>query len=314
MQVDMPRRRVLVAAASSAMFSCRDLFSHESMRCWEPVETDSLSHAHFVMQHHPCDIMLVHEDLFCNENGRALFGLIEPREVPIVVLAGHRAETVTRAYQQGAHICLSRDLTASHPSVLAAALERAGGMSEQLRTCRQTQKQLAHSRRHLDRLVHLMWRSTPIEGETPWGTQRYTVERLHEEVARTQRHGGPFTVAVGEVTPDAEQPAPDDLMGWTADAVANAKRRCGVAGPYGIRGFLLLMVMTPKAGGMVCCRRLQRILQSTAKDKGPRGPLRACFGLAACSPENATPEALLRLADRNLEMARSGKGEGIVAE
>ena len=66
---------------------------------------------------------------------------------------------------------------------------------------------------------------------------------------------------------------------------------------------------------MTCCRRLQKMLQSVPENaKVPRGPVRAYFGLASSSPDNAaSPQSLLRLADQNLEAAKAGQGEGIVA-
>ncbi len=315
MMLDMPRRRVLVAAGPAAIFSLRDLFSCPPLMHWEPVEADSFAKARFVMQHHPCEIMLVNEDLYQHEGDQALDWLTQTRAAPLIFLAGDKPSTVAQAYQHGAHMCLSRAMALACPALVATALDRAVALGEKHRTYHRLAKQLAQCRRHMDRLVHLIWRSAPADPDNSWCTQRHALERLHEEVARTQRHGGPLTLAVGEV--QAGQPAAlnEPVAAWTTEVLARAKRRCDVAGQYGLRGFLLLMVQTPTNGGVLCCRRLQRLLQTVPPGgPGPRGPLRACFGLAASSPENTSPQCLLRFADKNLEMAKAGKNEGVVAD
>jgi len=309
MHADMPRRRVLVAAGASAVFSLRNLFAHETLSDrWEPVEAENLTKARFVMQHHPCEIALLSEEVFMHEGDYALAWLTHGREVPVVVLTSDTATTVAAAYRHGADLCLSRDMAVACPAVLSAALDRAACLAEKYRGTRRTQTQLTHCRRHMDRLVNLIWRASPA-GEGEWGTQRYTLERLQEEMARVQRHGGPLTIAVGEVQP-ATAPA---IAEWTSAVITRTKRRCDVAGQYGLDGFLLMMVLTPEAGGVTCCRRLQRLIKNAATEGG-RGPVRPAFGVASCATDVATPQALLRRAEQNLEHAKAGAGKGIVAE
>jgi GGDEF domain-containing protein len=314
MRAYKPRRRVLVAAGASAVFSLRDLFAREPLDHFEPVEADSLTRARFVMQHHPCDIMLMHEEVYHRAGDQALAWLRQGRDVPLVFLAAEKPQTFAMAYREGADMCLSRDMALHCPALLAAALDRAAIMADHRRGQMRAQEQLLQCRRHVDRLVNLIWRATPVDGDNPWCTQRHALERLQEEVARTQRHGGPFTLAVGEL--QAVQDSQDEAVpAWMAETIAKVKRRCDVAGQYGMRGFMLLMMLTPKSGGMICCRRLQLILRGEAERRqGGRGPLRAVFGLASSSPEACTPQILLRMADQNLEMAKAGRNDGVVAE
>src|SRR5262245_13182053 len=309
LHADRPRRRVLVVAGASAVFSLRNLFAQDPLMAkWEPVEAESLARARFVMQHHPCELAIVHDDLLAREREQALSWLKRDHDTPLIVLAGDKGPMVAQAYQHGADICLTREMLATCPSILAAALERAVSLRARYQNAERAQQQVMHCRRHMDRLVNLIWRTTPMGGDSGWGSQRYTLERLQEEVSRVQRHGGAFTIAVAEM-----QPEKDALDNWTSELILKEKRRCDVAGQYGLRGFLLLMVQTPKAGGVMCCRRLQRLLQ-TRTERGPHGPVRALFGLASCSPEIATPQALLRAAEQNLERAKTADSDGIVAE
>ena len=194
---------------------------------------------------------------------------------------------------------------------------RANQIGESARGKERMHEQLTMSRRHLDRLVNLLWRTLPMEPNTNWFSQRHTLERLQEEISRTGRHGGPMTLALAEVQEEqaAEVPEVLPLEEWTANMIGKAKRRCDVAGSYGMQGFLLLMVHTPKNGGIICCRRLQGLLEKGAAsaDKGPRGPVRAYFGLASAPAENATAQNMLRHAEENLEAAKAGKDQGVVA-
>ena len=316
MSAEVMRRRVLLAAGPSSAKSIHELFSRTPLEAWEPIQAGSFLQARFILQHTACEVALVHEDLYQREGGQSLAWFSREPQVPVVFLTSNRAETMTQAYAQGVTLCLPRDLSLSQPELLAAALERAVRVGESTRAKERMQEQLNMTRRHVDRLVNLIWRTLPMEPNTSWYSQRHTLERLQEEISRTGRHGGPMTLALAEVQEEqaTERPEVLPLEEWTAKLVGKAKRRCDVAGSYGMQGFLLLMVHTPKNGGIVCCRRLQEFLEQTATaEKGPRGPIRAFFGLATASGENASAQNLLRRAEENLEAAKSGKDQGVVA-
>src|SRR2546426_9637656 len=102
MRTESPRRRVLVAADASAVFSLRDLFARTPLDTWEPVEADSFTRARFVMQHHPCEVVLVNDDLHACEADRNLNWLTRPHPAPVIMLAGNRAGAMAQAYRQGA--------------------------------------------------------------------------------------------------------------------------------------------------------------------------------------------------------------------
>ena len=98
-------------------------------------------------------------------------------------------------------------------------------------------------------------------------------------------------------------------------SIAKAKRRCDVIGQYGMSGFMLLMVHTPKPGALTCCRRLQKILEQTAAEKAAnKTPARAYFGIAGSQSETTSAKSLLRCAEENLEMARTGLHDRVVAD
>ncbi len=313
MRTDPERRRVLVAARPAEEPSLRPVFASEPLAGWEPVLADSFHGARFTLQHTACDILLVDEGLCCHEGPEGLTWLTRQQDVPMVFLAGNDAEGCTHAYDSGAAICLPRRMTLDHPPLLAAALKRAVREGELLRSHRRTRESLYQCRRQVDRLVNLLWRTVPMDTQTHWCSQRHILERLQEEVSRCGRHGTPLTVAVGEV--QAEDKADPDAGQWVAQRLTRVKRRCDVAGQYGLSGFLLLMVQTPPKGGEVCCRRLQSALEEPGlPPAGPHGPVRAYFGVAGYGGATATPQALLRAAEERLEAARAGAEERVVAE
>ena len=129
------------------------------------------------------------------------------------------------------------------------------------------------------------------------------LDRLREEVSRVARHGGPLTLALGELLPQSE--ATSSLTSWAAEQVRRTKRRCDVAGQYGPQGFMLLLPRTTGAAGVGACRRLQAILESPPAPL--RGPIRACFGVAELhGTEPSAVKALLVRAEERLEQARKG--------
>src|SRR5438132_1402068 len=79
---------------------------------------------------------------------------------------------------------------------------------------------LGECRRQVRRLVTLLWAQSPTESHPRWFTQRHMMERLHEEIARTQRHGSPLAVVLGEVRAGDDSLLRADaphVAAWTAE-------------------------------------------------------------------------------------------------
>jgi GGDEF domain-containing protein len=307
------RRRVLLAARPTETAGLRALFEQPPLDRWEMLDADSVERARFLMQHDPCDILLVDEGLYHTAGPEGLAWLARQREAPTLFLTGMEADTLADAYEQGVSLCLPRRASLTHPRLLAAALARTAQIGESSRVQRRLRDGLTQCRRRVDRLVHLLWRTVPMDPGQQWLSQRHILERLQEEVARSSRHGTVFTVAVGDVQAEAATTGPEDqAVEWATSTLARAKRRCDVAGHYGLRGFLLLMVQTPGSGGVAGCRRLQHYLRDAARQAG--GPARVSFGLSSFSEDNATSQGLLSRAEKHLEAARAGQDSGVVGD
>jgi PleD family two-component response regulator len=315
MPPDPDRRRLVLAARPSEASALLSQFARAPLDKWNVENADTFERARFLLQHNPCDILMVDEGLYQDAGALGLAWLAGQREVPILFMTAMEPELVAQAYRNGAHLCLPRQLALHNTSVLSAALERMAQLSDMQRSSRRTKDNLNQCRRQIDRLVNLLWRTVPMDPERQWFTQRHILERLQEEVCRSGRHGSVFTLALGEV--QAAEPSGEvaELAEWTTETLSRTKRRCDVAGHYGLQGFMLLLMETPKAGGVACCKRLQQYLGQAARPpRGPRGPINACFGLSTFSADNAASQSLLSRAEKHLEAAKAGTCGGVVAD
>jgi diguanylate cyclase (GGDEF)-like protein len=311
-----PDRRVLVAAHPADADPFLRLFAGGPLYGWEARVAHSVTQARFLLQHDPCDALLLDEGLYRREGPEGLDWLGTQREVPAVFLAGEVPELVLEVLGRGVEQWLPRNLALNHASLLAASLDQAVRGRGQARRLRAAGEALHACRRQVSRLVNLLWESSP--SDTPWLSQRHMLERLHEEIARADRQGGPFAVALGDVQPEEAASAgraaqAEEVASWTAEHVRRVKRRADVAGRYGTRGFMVLLVQTPEDRAALGCRRLQQCLEHQALSvRGLGEPVRVLFGVAGYSPTARSPKAILGCAERRLEEARSGSGAGLV--
>ncbi|MFO0967964.1 MAG: diguanylate cyclase [Gemmataceae bacterium] len=287
----------------------RPLFHGDALKHWDMLEAESFSHARYLLQYEPADALLVHQDLLDSDGAQGLSWLASHRKAPVVFLSQECLTSAALAYELGASLCLSMQEALAHPLLLAKSLERAvycHAIETQLDT---TRERLARSRRHVDRLVNVMWRMTPTDADSPWFSQRHMMERLDEEIARSKRHKAPLTIALGELSDASTDEG--TLPHWTVEAILKTKRRDDVVGQYGKNGFLLLLVHTPVQGGMHCVRRLQKIIEhDRAELQAPHRP-RAYFGLTGADEKREDAIALLRAAEEGLDTARREENERI---
>jgi hypothetical protein len=306
------RRRVLIAVNKTHEGEMKSLFEREPLAAWQPLFADGFSRARFTLQHNPCEALIVHEELLENEASQGLAWLAWQKEYPTLFL-GQSPVRFQRAYELGVQHCLTYPMALAHPLLLRTVLEQLRKSYESSLVLSRTRDQLSHMRRHIDRLVTMIWRTAPNREDSHWYSEPFMLERLQEELARAERHKVPLSLAIGELK-DEETPEPI-LPNWTPDALVKTKRRCDVVGQYGPSGFLMLMVQTPKTGGVTCCKRIQSSLEHSAESlPGPRGAVRAYFGVATAHGDHLSPQSLLRSAEQNLDAARRERKVRIVAD
>jgi diguanylate cyclase (GGDEF)-like protein len=284
---------------------------------WKVQEARSFEYARSVQQRDPCDVVLIEASSSQQEQLAGLAESIGSWDTPVVVLADQAARVVQTDPESAWQHWLPRDLIATHPPLLELLLQQAAELSDLQRESRMRRLILRDCQRQVDRLVELLSPRFQDESGPSWFGQRHMMERLYEEVTRSQRHGDALTVVLGEL---ADSPAqmidaiePSHLISWASTQIARCKRRCDVAGQYGPHGFILLLPHTSDEGGVRCCRRLQPLLESHADlPAGARGPLQVCFGIASYSPETNSVKGLLGRAEERLERARGLVGDCLV--
>jgi hypothetical protein len=284
----------------------RALLMEQLQGGWEVIDTASFEQARFQQQLDPCDVVLLDESVLANEHDLAVFSATDP--VPFVLLTRDSAALVPAGLQPGGVNRVARPLALAHPALLQVILNQAAQVASLNRHVWQRETALQDCQRQVQRLVGMLWQTIPVEERTPWFSQRHMLDRLQEEVARSERHGHPLTLVLGELLGSPQQPLkdlpPEDLVNWTARQVSQNKRRHDVAGQYGTTGFMLVLPDTSTTGGFDCCKRLQPILENPRElPLGARSPVRVRFGVAGFSNEISSVKSLLGRAEKQLDLA-----------
>src|SRR5205823_5890267 len=136
-----------------------------------------------------------------------------------VVVLSDRPAAVVRADPKAAlQHWLPRELIGKHPPLLHVMLQQAAQLCDVQRELSWRKVVLEDCQRQVGRLVEMLSPSFLAEDSDTWFTQRHMMERLFEEVTRSQRHGDPLTVVLGEMTDSPMQPIgavdPSDLSRW----------------------------------------------------------------------------------------------------
>jgi two-component system cell cycle response regulator len=219
-----------------------------------------------------------------------------------VLVASHRSEIAerVRGLQLGADDYVPR------PCDPAELLARARAL---LRT-----KQ-AHDRiRKLQLTLEQMVVSDPLTG---LHNRRFLMDRLLQEMQRSDRHGEPLAFAMLDL--DGFKPI-NDLFGHVlgdkvlravGSAISKSVRISDVAARYGGDEFAIILPQTPAEGAMRVCERLVRAISEVGlhDDSGKVCRVTASLGLAYYPADDVeTPEDLVHSADGALYGSkRTGK-------
>jgi diguanylate cyclase (GGDEF)-like protein len=302
---DAACRHVLFVAPQGRRAAMHDLVPRER---WEAAGVDSLQQALFVLKVNPCDVVVVDSTLAGSNESEALSWLIREAAAPIVLVGDAEPEVVVEMLEQGAVWLPGESFL--FPSVLVAILDQEVRLSLERLQAAGVRSALCECQARIQRLLGLLWEATPAEGPTRWFTQRYMLERLDEEVARSNRYGAPLSVVLVEIRPErGERLCPEQahhLARWLADCIGKGIRRCDLAGQYGLHGFMLLLPQSSADQAREACKRMRGLL--AAPPQGDLPPVRACFGLASVSSDGPTVQRLLRCAEERLEQEQGEDG------
>ena len=221
--------------------------------------------------------------------------------VPVLV-ASNRSETAerVRGLQLGADDYISR------PCDPAELLARVRAL---LRT-----KQTHDRIRKLQAALEQMVVNDPLTG---LHNRRYLMDRLLQEMQRSDRHGEPLAFAMLDL--DSFKPINDQyghvlgdkVLRAVGNVIAKSVRVSDIAARYGGDEFGVILVQTPPEGAMRVCERLLRAISELIlqDENGKSCRVTASLGLAYYPADDVeTPEDLVHSADGALYGAkRSGK-------
>ena len=219
-----------------------------------------------------------------------------------VLVASHRSETAerVRGLQLGADDYISR------PCDPAELLARARAL---LRT-----KQTHDRIRKLQLTLEQMVVSDPLTGLY---NRRFLMDRLLQEMQRSDRHGEPLAFAMIDldgfktINDLYGHVLGDKVLRAVGNAISRSIRVSDIAARYGGDEFAVILPQTPPEGAMRVCERLLRAISEAGfqDDSGKIFRVTASLGLAYYPADDVeTPEDLVHSADGALYGAkRSGK-------
>ena len=165
------------------------------------------------------------------------------------------------------------------------------------------------------RLAQRLRELSMIDGLTRLLNRRTVHQRLAEEWERARRYGSTLSILLCDldyfksVNDTYGHLAGDAVLVAVADVLRLHARTADVIGRYGGEEFLLLLPSTDLGNA---CRAARRLIDALAKHPVPAGDGRSLsittsVGVASISelPDEATPDALLALADQRLYRAKA---------
>ena len=295
-----PTRVLIVQAEQSERAFQRSLFAEAGMSVFEAGSgAEALD---FLLTDRP-DLVVLGRTL-PDMDGLELLPKLKSSEldfVPVLV-ASQRGETAerVRGLQLGADDYIPRPCDPAEFLARARALLRTKQTHDRIRKLQMTLEQMVVS--------------DPLTG---LHNRRYLMDRLVQEMQRSDRHGEPLAFAMIDL--DGFKPINDQfghvlgdkVLRAVGNVIAKSVRVSDVAARYGGDEFGIILPQTPPEGAMRVCERLLRaISELTLQDENGRTcKVTASLGLAYYPADDVdTPEDLVHSADGALYGAkRSGK-------
>jgi diguanylate cyclase (GGDEF)-like protein len=264
--------------------------------------------------------------------GEGVSGAVLQKGRPLVVrdveLGGHAPAPAERSYKTKSFISFPIAVGGRNIGVLNVTDKAGGGSYDEvdLSLLESIAPQMALA---LDRAdwqekamqFQLMSITDPLTGML---NRRYLVERLAEELKRSQRHDYPMSFMMIDIddfklyNDRSGHPAGDLALEMTSQCLKSALRAADVASRYGGEEFCILLPQTSLAEAQAIGERIRRRIERMRFPHGKKQPLGAVtvsIGISAFYPGVDTPEAIIQSADRALYQAKNlGKNRVEVCE
>lgn len=225
------------------------------------------------------------------------------RDIPVVVItAAEQKEALYSALEAGANDFLRK------PVDDLELIARANNMLQ----LRARQLELAEAN---ERLLVL----ATTDSLTGLANRRHFLEKLQEEIARSQRYGRPFSVAMVDadhfksVNDTYGHDVGDRVLQRLSNLMTGAARDVDCVGRLGGEEFAILLPETNVQGGKVFCERLLSDIRDAEVDTGA-DPLRftVSIGLTEVCQGEAKTDVILNRADEALYEAKESGRDRVV--
>ena len=137
--------------------------------------------------------------------------------------------------------------------------------------------------------------------------RRYFTIRMEEEFKRHCRFGEPLSLALmdldhfKEVNDRFGHRAGDQALRDVAQLLVKHSRSFSIVTRYGGDEFAIILVNTPKAGGLTYAERIRAVVEQNAF---PHGPVTVSLGIASLPEDATTVDDLIVAADQALYDAK----------
>ncbi|MGV1098482.1 sensor domain-containing diguanylate cyclase [Thiovibrio sp. JS02] len=141
--------------------------------------------------------------------------------------------------------------------------------------------------------------------------RRFFNERLLDEVERTRRYGGNFSILICDidhfkrVNDTYGHPIGDKILAQVASVLQNSTRSSDMVCRYGGEEFALLLLNSSKDHACALAEQLRRKLGATAMADIDGDFITASFGVATFGQDSITFEGLVSKADQALYLAKT---------
>ncbi len=146
--------------------------------------------------------------------------------------------------------------------------------------------------------------------------RRYIVERLMEEIRRSNRHGYPMSFMMLDVdefksyNDNFGHPAGDEALKMVGSVLRETLRAADVAARFGGEEFAILLPQTTSNEARIIAERIRANIEQT---KFPHRSITISIGLASCSAELCQDADLVSAADQALYRAKRGGRNRVLA-
>ncbi len=152
--------------------------------------------------------------------------------------------------------------------------------------------------------------------------RRETADRLRAQWLRVRRYGEPAAVVIIDIdhfkaiNDRHGHAAGDAVLRSLATTLRDCTRAIDVAGRWGGEEFVVILPQTPRDGALEFAERLRQcVVASTVTLGGATIGYRISLGVAMASPDDASPEAWLKRADRALYASKAGgRDRSVIAD